>query len=123
VLKGADKMTFCSSPEVIMLFVYMKCRFSLSYRELEEIANMRGLKVDHATIQRWVVRFARLIDLEVRKNKRLINENWRMDETYIKVKGKWAYLYRALDSSGNTIDFLLRKLEIQLQLWHSSVWL
>jgi putative transposase len=100
---------FCSSPEVIMLFVYMKCRFSLSYRELEEIANMRGLKVDRAMIQRWVVRFARLIDLEVRKNKRLIHGNWRMDETYIKVKGKWAYLYRALDSSGNTIDFLLRK--------------
>jgi transposase-like protein len=56
-----------------------------------------------------VVKFAKLIDVEVRKNKRLVNGNWKVDETYIKVKGEWVYLYRAVDSTGNTIDFLLRK--------------
>ena len=92
-----------------MLFVYMKCRFSLSYRELEEMANIRGASIDHTTLQRWVVNFVPLIDTQVRKRKKPANDNWRMDETYIKLKGIWIYLYRALDSEGNTIEFLLRK--------------
>lgn len=100
---------YCSSHEIIMLFVYMKCRFSLSYRELEEMASIRGAKIDHATLQRWLIKFAPLIDREVRKRKRPIGNNWRMDETYIKVNGKWVYLYRAIDSCGDTIEFLLRK--------------
>lgn len=100
---------FCSSPEIIMLFVYMKCRFSLSYRDLEEMAIIRGVRLDHATIARWVLKFVKLIDLKVRKYKKPVGSSWRMDETYIKVNGKWVYLYRALDSLGNTIDFLLRK--------------
>lgn len=99
---------FCSSPEVIMLFVYMKCRFSLSYRDLEEMMMIRGASVDHATLQRWVKRFVHLIDKEVRKRKRRPNGSWRMDETYIKLNGKWIYLYRAVDKFGDTIDFLLR---------------
>ncbi len=61
---------FCSSPEVIMLFVYMKCRFPLSYRDLEEMARIRGTTIDHATLQRWVIRFVRLIDMQVRKYKK-----------------------------------------------------
>jgi putative transposase len=100
---------FCSSPEIIMLFVYMKCRFSLSYRDLEEMASIRGAVIDHATLQRWVIRFAPLIDKEVRKRKKPASNSWRMDETYIKINGKWVYLYRAVDSEGNTIEFLLRK--------------
>jgi len=100
---------YCSSPEIIMLFVYMKCRFSLSYRELEEMASIRGARIDHATLQRWLIKFAPLIDREVRKRKRPIGNSWRMDETYIKVNGKWVYLYRAIDSCGDTIEFLLRK--------------
>jgi putative transposase len=92
-----------------MLFVYMKCRFSLSYRELEEIMNIRGAKIDHSTLQRWVIRFVPLIDQQVRKRKKAVGNSWRMDETYIKLKGKWVYLYRALDSLGNTVDFLLRE--------------
>ena len=99
---------FCSSPSVIMLFVYMKCRFSLSYRELEEMMQIRGAMVDHSTLQRWVRRFAKLISDRVRHRKKPVNGSWRMDETYIKLKGKWVYLYRAVDSQGNTIDFLLR---------------
>ncbi len=100
---------FCSSPEIIMLFVYMKCRFSLSYRDLEEMAYIRGAVIDHATIHRWVIRFASIIDAQVRKYKKPVGSSWRMDETYIKVNGKWVYLYRAVDSCGNTIEFLLRK--------------
>ena len=100
---------FCSSPEIIMLFVYMKCRFSLSYRDLEEMASIRGAAIDHATLHRWLIRFVPLIDKEVRKRKRPVGSSWRMDETYIKINGKWVYLYRAVDSYGNTIEFLLRK--------------
>ena len=99
---------FCSSPTVIMLFVYMKCRFSLSYRDLEELMSIRGAKIDHATLQRWVKRFVPLIDKKVRQRKKPVNGSWRMDETYIKLKGKWVYLYRAVDSEGHTVDFLLR---------------
>jgi len=99
---------FCSSPSVIMLFVYMKCRFSLSYRELEEMMIIRGAEVDHSTLQRWVKRFVSLIDKRVRQNKKPVNGSWRMDETYIKLNGKWIYLYRAVDKEGSTIDFLLR---------------
>ena len=69
-----------------MLFVYMKCRFSLSYRELEEMANIRGFSLDHATLQRWVIKFVFLIDTQIRKNKKPVNNSWRMDETYINLK-------------------------------------
>ena len=100
---------YCSSAEVIMLFVYMKCRFSLSCRDLEEMAIIRGVRIDHATIGRWVIRFAYLIDMQVRKYKKRVGSSWRMDETYIKVNGEWMYLYRAVDSDGATVDFLLRK--------------
>ncbi len=99
---------FCSSSEIIMLFVYMKCRFSLSYRELEEMMMIRGAEIDHSTLQRWVKRFVPLIDKRVRRRKKPVNGSWRMDETYIKLNGKWVYLYRAVDKEGNTIDFLLR---------------
>ena len=64
---------FCSSPAVIMLFVYMKCRFSLSYRELEKMMMIRGAKIDHATLQRWVKRFVFLIDKRVRQRKKPVN--------------------------------------------------
>ena len=83
---------FCSSPEIIMLFVYMKCRFSLSYREVEEIACIRGVVIDHSTLQRWITRFVPLIDKQVRKRKKPVSSSWRMDETYIKLNGKWIYL-------------------------------
>ncbi len=87
----------------------MKCRFSLSYRDLEEMMSIRGAKIDHATLQRWVMRFVPLIDKAVRSRKKPVGSSWRMDETYIKLNGKWIYLYRAVDSLGNTIEFLLRK--------------
>ena len=92
-----------------MLFVYMRCRFSLSYRDLEEMAVIRGIRIDHATLQRWVVRFTSMITMQVRRYKKPVGNSWRMDETYIKVNGVWVYLYRAVDSLGNTIEFLLRQ--------------
>ena len=71
---------FCSSPSVIMLFVYMKCRFSLSYRDLEEMM-IRGAEIDHSTLQRWVRRFVSLINKRVRQRKKPVNRSWRMDES------------------------------------------
>jgi putative transposase len=78
---------FCSSPEVIMLFVCMKCRFSLSYRKLEEIAAIRGITIDHTTLRRWVIKFVTLVEMQVRKRKKAVGKSWKMDETYIKVNG------------------------------------
>ncbi|NCQ66116.1 MAG: IS6 family transposase [Alphaproteobacteria bacterium] len=99
---------YCSEPNIIVLFVYMKFRFTLSYRDLEEMTVMRGAFIDHSTLQRRVKGFAKLIEQRVRKRKRPVNGSWRMDETYIKLNGKWVYLYRAVDKYGFTIEFLLR---------------
>ncbi|WP_439099474.1 IS6 family transposase [Cardinium endosymbiont of Oedothorax gibbosus] len=87
----------------------MKCRFSLSYRDLEDMMRMRGARVDHSTLQRWVIKFVPLIDEAVSKRKRPVGGSWRMDETYVKLNGKWIYLYRAVDHYGDTVDFFLSK--------------
>jgi len=68
----------------------------------------RGVEVDHSTINRWVLKYAPELDKRIRPHLRSTNDSWRVDETYIKVKGQWKYLYRAVDSEGNTLDFLLR---------------
>ena len=94
-------------PEMILLAVGWYLRFSLSYRDVEELLAERGLSVDHVTVWRWVQRYAPEIQRRLRPRLRPTNDSWRVDETYIRVKGKWVYLYRAVDSSGATIDFLL----------------
>jgi IS6 family transposase len=82
-------------------------RYSLTYRDLEEIMAERGLSVDHVTIWRWVQRYAPVLNRRIRRELRRPNRSWRVDETYIKVAGSWTYLYRAVDSAGETIEFML----------------
>src|ERR1700757_3979073 len=94
-------------PEVILLAVGWYLRFSLSYRDVEELLAERGLRADHVTVWRWVQRYAPEMERRLRSRLNSTNDSWRVDETYIRVKGKWRYLYRAVDSSGATLDFLL----------------
>ena len=93
--------------EIIVLCVRWYLRFSLSYRDLKEIMAERNLEVDHVTIWRWVQRYAPELTKRCRRELRRTNRSWRVDETYVRVGGKWTYLYRAVDSQGNTIDFFL----------------
>jgi putative transposase len=81
--------------------------YPLSYRHVEELMEERGVPVDHATIQRWVVKYSSQLEEAFHRRKRPVGRSWRMDETYIRVKGEWRYLYRAVDKTGQTIDFLL----------------
>ena len=94
---------------IILQAVYFKLRFTLSYRDVEELLEIRGVKVDHSTIQRWVFKFSPFVESNMNKRKNVVGNSWRMDETYIKVGGKDRYLYRAVDKQGNTVDFLLTK--------------
>ena len=93
--------------EVILVCVRWYVVYPLSYRHLEEMMAERGVSVDHSSINRWAIRFLPLIEKMARKHKRPVGASWRMDETYIKVKGVWKYLYRAVDKQGKTVDFLL----------------
>lgn len=88
-------------------FVRWYLNYPLSYRQVEELITERGFPVDHSTVFRWVQHYNPELDKRCRHSLRPSNDSWRMDETYIKVKGKWKYLYRAVDSAGNTLDFLL----------------
>ena len=94
-------------PEVILLAVGWYLRFSVSYRDVEELLAERGISADHVTLWRWVQRYAPALQRRLRKRLKATNDSWRVDETYVRVKGKWVYLYRAVDSEGATIDFLL----------------
>jgi IS6 family transposase len=94
-------------PEIILLNVRWYCRYSLSYRDLEEMMQERGVEVDHSTINRWVLKYAPELDKRIRPHLKQTNDSWRVDETYIKIKGEWKYLYRVVDSKGNTLDFML----------------
>jgi transposase, IS6 family len=93
--------------EIILLCVRWYVRYPLSYRHLEEMMEERGLRVDHTTIYRWVQHCAPELDRRCRPHLKATTDSWRVDETYIQVKGTWMYLYRAVDSAGNTLEFLL----------------
>jgi putative transposase len=93
--------------DVILVCIRWYAAYPLSYRHLEEMMEERGVFVDHSSINRWAIRFLSLLEKVFRKHKRPVGGSWRMDETYIKVKGAWKYLYRAVDKEGKTVDFLL----------------
>jgi IS6 family transposase len=82
-------------------------RYPLSYRNLEEMMAERGVEVDHSTINRWVLKFAPELNKRLRPHLSETNNSWRVDETYIEIKGEWKYLYHAVDSKGNTLDFMM----------------
>jgi transposase, IS6 family len=90
-----------------MLCVRWYLRYALSYRDLEEMMRERGLQVDHTTIFRWVQHYAPELEKRCRPHLKACNDSWKVDETYIKIKKIWMYLYRAVDSQGNTLEFLL----------------
>ena len=99
-----------TAPQLIVCAVRWYLRYSLSLRDVEELLNERGLEADHTTVWRWVQRYGPELEQRLRHHLKPTNKSWRVDETYIRVKGRWCYLYRAIDSTGATIDFLLSAL-------------
>ena len=93
--------------EIILWGVRWYVAYPISYRRLEEMMKERGVEVDHSNLNRWVLKYAPALENSFRQYKRPVGDSWRMDETYINVKGKWKYLYRAVDKFGATVDFLL----------------
>jgi transposase-like protein len=93
--------------DIILCAVRWYLRYALSYRDVEELLRERGVRVDHTTVYRWVQRYAPELDRRCRPYLRATNDSYRMDETYIKSKKRWYYLYRAVDSTGATLDFIL----------------
>ena len=93
--------------EIILQIVRWYLKYPLRYRNLKEMMAERGINVDHTTILRWIHQYSPEIEKKIRRHLRPTNDSWRVDETYIKVKGEWKYLYRAVDLAGNTIDFML----------------
>ncbi|SDE61832.1 IS6 family transposase [Belnapia rosea] len=93
--------------EVILWAVRWYLMFPISYRDLELMLQDRGVTIAHTTIFRWIQAYAPELDRRIRPHLHPSNGSWRVDETYVKVKGRWTYLYRAVDSRGQTIDFLL----------------
>jgi transposase-like protein len=94
-------------PDVIVLAVRWYLRFGLSYRDVEELLAERGIEVDHVTIYRWVQRFSLLLAEAARPCRHAVGDRWYVDETYVKVVGRWRYVYRAIDQFGQVIDVLV----------------
>src|ERR1017187_2862799 len=99
-----------TEPGLILCAVRWYLRYSLSLRDVEELLEERGLNVDHTTVWRWVQDYGPELEQRLRRHLKPTNKSWRVDETYVRVKGRWCYLYRVIDSRGATIDFLLSAL-------------
>jgi IS6 family transposase len=95
---------FCFPPDVIVLAVRWYLRFGLSYRDVEELLTERGVQVDHVTVYRWVRRFTPLLAEAARPCRHAVGGRWHVDETYVKVAGRWRCAYRAIDQFGQVID-------------------
>src|SRR4030095_8407481 len=98
---------FCFPPDVIVLAVRWYLRFGLSYRDVEELLAERGGEVDHFTIYRWVQRFSPLLAEAARPCRHAVGDRWQVDETYVKVAGRWRYVYRAVDQFEQVIDIFV----------------
>jgi transposase-like protein len=94
--------------EIIILCVRWYLRFKLSFRDLVEMMAERGISLSHTTIMRWIARYVPEFEKRWNRFARRAGASWRVDETYVKIKGRWTYLYRAVDKQGKTVDFLLR---------------
>jgi transposase, IS6 family len=103
-IAGSAFVGFCFPPDVIVLAVRWYLRFALSYRDVEELLAERGIQVDHVTIYRWVVRFTPLLAEAARPCRHVVGDRWCVDETYVKVAGRWRYVYRAVDQASQVID-------------------
>jgi putative transposase len=93
--------------DIILWGVRWYVAYPISYRQLEEMMQERGVEVDHSSLNRWVLKYTPILDKVFRQRKRPVGTSWRLDETYIRVKGQWKYLYRAVDKAGYTVDFRL----------------
>ncbi|MEH7219011.1 IS6 family transposase [Bacillus toyonensis] len=96
-------------PDIVLLTVRWYLRYNLSFRDLVEMMEERGLSLVHTTIMRWVHQYGPELNKRIRKYLKRTNDSWRVDETYIKIRGEKMYLYRAINSEGNTLDFYLSK--------------
>jgi transposase-like protein len=105
-------------PDVIVVAVRWYLRFGLSYRDVEELLAERGVEVDHVTIYRWVLRFTPLLADAARPCRHAVGDRWWVDETYVKVAGRWRYVYRAVDQSGQVVDvFVSPRRDAQAARW------
>ena len=95
--------------DIILLCLRWYFRFKLSYRDLVAILGERGLSISHSTILRWVIRYAETCERRWRRFEQPVGGSWRVDETFIKVRSQWMYLYRAVDGQGNTVEFYLSR--------------
>ena len=110
--------------DVILLCICYYLRYKLSLRDLEEIMRDRGIQVDHSTIGRWVAKYSPEIIRKAMYKKKAVGKRWRMDETYIKIRGNDAYLFRAVDKAGNTVDFYVsekRDTEAALAFFNKAI--
>jgi transposase-like protein len=98
---------FCFPSDVIVLAVRWYLRYGLSYRDVEELLAERGIEVDHVTVYRWVQRFTPLLAEAARPCRHAVGDRWWVDETYVKVAGRWRYVYRAIDQFGQVIDVVV----------------
>jgi transposase-like protein len=108
-VKRSAFVGFRFPPDVIIVAVRWYLRFGLSYRDVEVLLAERGVEVDHVTVYRWVRRFTPLLTEAARPCRHLVGDRWQVDETYVKVAGRWHYVYRAIDQLGQVVDVLVSR--------------